>query len=112
MAELKPDSWRIDKFVHTDDQHACIHAMRICKKPITDILTGVVYFSVMAIIISTKHPEKATLFFSYCCSILKLLKGWLGHTMIPSSIKRLCCYEHGIGTQLILVYTTVLPELY
>ena len=70
MAELKPDSWRIDKLVHTDDQHACIHAMRICKKPITDILTGVVYFSVMAIIISTKHPEKATQFFPIAAQYL------------------------------------------
>ena len=56
-----PDSWQMEEllFQYPGIPHPCSGTLRPCKKPVTNILTWMECFAVMAAIITSRYPEKA-----------------------------------------------------
>ena len=81
MAELCPDSWRMEEFL-------CLQLLapgqcpgslpRPRKKPVTDILTWIECCSVMAAVVTSKYPEKAPQLFSYLRMIIRATQTFEG----------------------------------
>ena len=74
MAELRPDSWRMEELLCLQPlaPGQCPGSLpRPRKRPVTDILTWIECFSVMAAVITSKYPEKAPQLFSYSRMIVR-----------------------------------------
>ena len=74
MAELRPDSWRMEELLYLQPlaPGQCPASLpRPRKKPVTDILTWVECFSVMAAMITSRFPDKAPQLFAYLRMIVR-----------------------------------------
>ena len=74
MAELLPDAWRMEELMFTSQSaQTCPGAVRAAnrKRPVTDILTWVECFSVLAAIVTAKCPERAGHLFAYQRSVVR-----------------------------------------
>ena len=67
MAELCPDSWRMDELPPVQG----VGLRRLGKKPVTDIQLWLECFAIMAAIITSKYPEKSPHMFAYLRTIVK-----------------------------------------
>ncbi len=73
MAELLPDVWRMEELMFSNQSQTCPGVVRAVnrKRPVTDILTWVECFSVLAAIVTAKSPERAGHLFAYQRSIVR-----------------------------------------
>ena len=73
MAELLPDSWRMEELLYQQSTipGQCSWPLRPRKRSITDILTWMECFTVMAAVITSKYPEKASQNFLYSRMIVR-----------------------------------------
>ena len=73
MAELLPDSWRMEELLYQQSSvpGQCPGPLRPRKRPVTDILTWMECFAVMAAIITSKNSEKASQLFAYSRTIVR-----------------------------------------
>lgn len=70
MAELCPDSWRMDELPPVFPEQG-VGLRRLGKKPVTDIQSWSECFAIMAAIITARHPEKSPHLFAYLRTIVK-----------------------------------------
>ena len=70
MAELRPDSWRMEELLYLHSAGDTTNNVRTRRKPVTDILTWTECFSSMAAVITLKYPDKAPGMFSYQRTII------------------------------------------
>ncbi len=88
MAELLPDSWRLDELLQPESsQPTCHGTVKQRKKPVTDILTWVKCFSVMAAVMTAKHPDRAPGLFAYNKSIVRASQVFEGPTWVSYDIQ-------------------------
>ena len=88
MAELLPEAWRMDDLlVQTDHPGTSSNKPSPRKKPVTDILSWVECFAIMAAIITCKKPEKAPGLFAYSKSIVRVSQVFEGPAWVSYDIQ-------------------------
>ena len=82
MAEMRPDAWRMEELMYAgqSDTPSCPAGSRGVnrKRPVTDIVTWMECFSVMAAIITAKAPERAPHLFAYQRLIVRASQSFEG----------------------------------
>ena len=73
MAELRSDSWKMEELLYQTPPATVqgLGSVRPGRKPVTDILSWCECFTVMAAIITSRYPEKASQLFSYIRTIVR-----------------------------------------
>ncbi len=82
MAEMRPDAWRMEELMYAgqSDTPSCPAGSRGAnrKRPVTDIVTWMECFSVMAAIITAKASERAPHLFAYQRLIVRASQSFEG----------------------------------
>ena len=73
MAELRSDSWKMEELLYQTPPATVqgLGSVRPGRKPVTDVLSWCECFTVMAAIITSRYPEKASQLFSYMRTIVR-----------------------------------------
>lgn len=80
MADLVPDSWRLQE--DTNMSKCCHQAKRPRRGPVTDILLWADCYATMVSVLVEKHPHKAHGFMAYLRTILKAHRSFQGDAWV------------------------------